>query len=903
MSKPKAPPSPGSKETIGAGSPAEAGEIERRRREEERDRLFTHSLDMLCVASFDGYFRQLNPAWTATLGWSQDELKSKPWLDFVHPDDRAATLQAAQRLAEGESLIRFENRYRCKDASYRCLSWSSFPRPEEGRIYAVVRDITARKQAEKERLQVFERISDAFVALDKDWRYTYLNEKAGQMFGRRPEDLVGKHIWTEFPEGVGEKFHQAYELAMATQQPVFLEEYYPPYDRWFENRIHPSPDGLTIYFHDVTEPKKAEQLLQDQNRVLEMIATAAPLADILTSLLHIIEAALPGTLGSLLLLDPDGAHVRHGAALSLPEAFNQAIDGQPIGPRAGSCGTAAYLREPVIVEDIETDPLWEDYRGLALAHGLRACWSTPIFDAHRRVLGTFALYFRQPARPDAQHQRILGIATHIAALAMGREQAQAALRVSEEQLRLFVENAPAAIVMLDRDMKYLVVSRRWLSDYNLGDQDLVGRSHYEVFPDLPERWKDIHQRCLHGALEKCEEDPFLRADGTTDWVRWEIRPWHDAQGGIGGIILFSEVITERKRAEKEKRLSDELFSKAFHSSPAGILITRIADGTILDANESFLRMFEFSREEAIGRTSLELNMLVPEERSRLIRRQLDAGGLQNAELLSRAKSGRLLNLLFSSHPLELNGEACHITSLIDITERKQTEEALQQAHHRLQSLSHRLLEIQETERRQLARELHDEIGQALTATKINLQSLRKFPDPAALAVRLEDSTAIVERAIGQVRSLSLELRPPLLDDLGLGAALRWLFDQHSQRAGLRVDFNGGLLDTRFDGVVETAAFRVAQEALSNIVKHAMAERISVGLEVQDGWLHLRVRDDGAGFDVAARRDKASQGASLGLISMEERAGLAGGGIEWTSGANEGTEVHAWFALPTPPGGP
>lgn len=140
-----------------------------------------------------------------------------------------------------------------------------------------------------------------------------------------------------------------------------------------------------------------------------------------------------------------------------------------------------------------------------------------------------------------------------------RKQADDKLRRNEEVLRLFVEYSPAAIAMFDCDMKYIVASRRYLADYELGDQDLTGRHHYEVFPEMPDRWKEIHRRCLAGAIELCDEDPFPRSDGRLDWVKWEIRPWYATQGEIGGIILFSEVITERKKAENElNKLNAEL---------------------------------------------------------------------------------------------------------------------------------------------------------------------------------------------------------------------------------------------------------------------------------------------------------------------------------------------------------
>lgn len=132
-----------------------------------------------------------------------------------------------------------------------------------------------------------------------------------------------------------------------------------------------------------------------------------------------------------------------------------------------------------------------------------------------------------------------------------KKNAEKTLKKNERILCLFVEHSPAAIAMFDRDMKYIVASRRFLEDYELGSQEVVGRSHYEVFPEIPERWKEIHRRCLAGATAKSEEDPFPRADGSMDWIRWEILPWHENENKIGGIILFSEVITESKKVRDE----------------------------------------------------------------------------------------------------------------------------------------------------------------------------------------------------------------------------------------------------------------------------------------------------------------------------------------------------------------
>ena len=375
--------------------------------------------------------------------------------------------------------------------------------------------------------QVFERITDAYVALDRDWRYTYLNARACEFFGRPAAELIGKHIWTEFPEERDEPFRHACEQAMAGQCPVQLEAFHPRHDRWFENRIYPSANGLTIYFLDITERKLAEQALQQHQRMLDQaqqvahigswewdiasdrvtwsaelyriygvaseqhevtfqaylaqvhpqdrmrvqqiieqasrnrqpfefeerivradgsertllsrgtvdvdeanravrlvgacqditerkraeqmatgqheilvgIAAHRPLSESLERIAVLHEALNPGAWCSLLLLDDDGRHVLHGAAPSLPEAYNRAVHGQEIGEAHGSCGTAAWRGERVVVADIAAHPYWKDYKVPALDHGLKACWSTPVFGSHGQVLGTFAVYYHEPREP------------------------------------------------------------------------------------------------------------------------------------------------------------------------------------------------------------------------------------------------------------------------------------------------------------------------------------------------------------------------------------------------------------------------------------------------------------------------------------------------------------------------
>jgi signal transduction histidine kinase len=228
--------------------------------------------------------------------------------------------------------------------------------------------------------------------------------------------------------------------------------------------------------------------------------------------------------------------------------------------------------------------------------------------------------------------------------------------------------------------------------------------------------------------------------------------------------------------------------------------------------------------------------------------------------------------------------------------RQQAEAKRREYSSKLQVLSRRLVELQEAERRNLARELHDEIGQALTSLQMNLQTLLHSPDAGALAPRLQESLTAVERVLEQVHDISLNLRPSLLDDLGLEPTLRWYLKRQAALADLQVEIRADPVARRLDPAIETQCFRIAQEALNNVVKHAKARIVTVEVSQRDEQLHLSVRDDGVGFDVASFRERAVRGASMGLLSMEERAALAGGGLEYQSVPGQGTEVHAWFPL-------
>jgi PAS domain S-box-containing protein len=401
--------------------------------------------------------------------------------------------------------------------------------------------------------------------------------------------------------------------------------------------------GMIGTCRDITREVLAQKLQLAETRVLELIAAGAPLAEILELLVLAIEEQAPATLGSILLLD--GVTVRHGAAPSLPVEYSRAIAGRTIGPQAGSCGTAAYLRRPIFVSDIESDPLWADYRDMARPYGLRACWSTPILASDGRVLGTFALYYREPRAPDDATLALIARATHVAGIAIERT-------LVDEQLR-----------------------------------------------------------ALSGRIEAARED----------------------------------------------------------------------------------------------------------------------------------------------------------------------------------------------ERTAMAREIHDELGQALTALKMDVAWVLRRSEGVALSASVVDKlramSGMTDQIIDQVRRISTELRPGVLDDLGLVAAIEWLAHEFEARASLTCVFTSSVGEARFERNVSTVIFRILQEALTNVARHAEASRVEVRLGEENAQLRLEVNDDGRGIS----EDAISDPKSLGLLGIRERARRLGGTVTVSGTREIGTRVVVEIPLVTPGG--
>ncbi len=301
--------------------------------------------------------------------------------------------------------------------------------------------------------------------------------------------------------------------------------------------------------------RRAELWREGQNRILELIATGAALDDVLGQLMVAVESQAPGMLCSILLLDDDGARLRLGAAPSLPEAYNQAIDGLPIGPAVGSCGTAAYWKEQVIVTDIATDSLWARYRELADAHGLRACWSTPVLTREGRLLGTFANYFRAARGPTAAELDMVASAANVARISIEKRRDEAEILQAKERLDLALE--ASGVALWDNDVRSgrVYLSEHWarLLDYEPRDTvttvtELAAIAH----PDDRQMLQRLAKDTILGRRAAYEaEHRVMTRGGEWKWIlsRGKVIE-RDAAGRAVRVIGTNVDITERKVQEQ-----------------------------------------------------------------------------------------------------------------------------------------------------------------------------------------------------------------------------------------------------------------------------------------------------------------------------------------------------------------
>jgi PAS domain S-box-containing protein len=341
----------------------------------------------------------------------------------------------------------------------------------------------------------------------------------------------------------------------------------------------------------------------------------------------------------------------------------------------------------------------------------------------------------------------------------------------------------------------------------------------------------------------------------------------------------------------------------FERSPLPMWVVDMETLRFLAVNDAALRLYEYPREEFLAMTAADIRPAGDHAAFRDFLRR-EAGAVHYGVFRHLKKTGEPIDIDGVGHLVAWRGRPARLVQINDITERLRTQQTLERlnrelelSHERLRALSRRLFEVQEEERRRLARDLHDDVGQALTALKIQLESLSRAGGELAARSRVDECVDTVQHTLERVRQLSLSLRPSQLDDLGLAAALRSHLDRQARVAGLQAHFEADDAPQEFAPEIETACFRVAQEAINNVLRHARARNLWLRLFTAGGRLAISVRDDGRGFDLDAVRQRAADGASLGLVGMEERMALAGGSFELRSAPGQGTVLLATFPLP------
>src|SRR5437773_5402294 len=418
-------------------------------------------------------------------------------------------------------------------------------------------------------------MGDAVIVADKDENFLVFNPAAEHMFGAGATKTNASE-WSHryglyLPDKVTPFPHEQLPLIRSVRGEevnnveMFVRHKKAPYGIWTRITGRPLRDsngellGGVIVCRDITEIKEEEFFRAGQSRVLEMIAADAPLADVLTNLVLLMEGQAEGLRCSILLLNRDGKRVRHGAAPHLPEAYVKAVDGAPIGPRNGSCGTAMYTRRPVVVTDVMTDPLWADYRELAQICGLRACWSTPILSPQGDVLGSFAMYRQETRGPRPEETRLTEIATHIAGIAIERQRQQEILREREARISLAAESAELAFWILYPEQNTAWMSEKGRLIYGFDSilpltSDLIlSRIH----PDERTAVKTAYDRscALYGTFES--EHRLLLPYGKTRWVIMRGRCLKDEEGNLLETIGVTLDVSAQKQADLQLQVQRE----------------------------------------------------------------------------------------------------------------------------------------------------------------------------------------------------------------------------------------------------------------------------------------------------------------------------------------------------------
>jgi len=597
------------------------------------------------------------------------------------------------------------------------------------------------------------------------------------------------------------------------------------------------------------------------------------LHDFLQTAIAIAEADF----GTLQLLKPETGQLEIITQIGFPSWWMD--DWKTAATGQGTCGIALEQGKRVLVDDVEHSPVFAGtpVREIHLRAGVRAMQSTPILSRSGVLLGGFSTHYKKQRRLSEQILKNLDLLSRQAADLLEQFQSVQLQRAANQELRQFVLHAPAAIAMLDRDMRYLLASSRWLSDYGLRSDELSGRSIYEVLPEVAERWKDIHQRALAGDVVRSEEELIVRPDGTRQWLRREVRPWY-AHGQVAGVLILSEDITERKASEQSIREGREQLNAILQTAYDAI-ITINQQGMIQLINPATERMFGYTSAELVGQN---VSLLMPspyrEEHDGYLLRYLETGQAHiigiGREVQAQRKDGSILAVELAISQVDHLGM---FTGMIrDITRRKQLEREI--------------VEIASLEQRRIGSDLHDSVGQELTALNMLSTDLKESLQDPVLGPKVVDQLSEgLLRCQQDLRVVMRGLLPVPVDREGLMAALVDLVNRTETEGEVHCTFDCPVPIAIADNLVATHLYYIAQEAVHNAVKHARAKSIHITLNAVDYNVLLRVQDDGIGMPT-----RPSEHRGLGLRIMRNRAEIIGAKLTIEPVVPHGTLVNCFW---------
>ncbi len=516
--------------------------------------------------------------------------------------------------------------------------------------------------------------------------YGAVNQAHADFFRVKNEDLENKSLY-DIMESENEVITciTGYKDVFEKKQQVRTEEWVT--DGKGENRLlsitktpkldhNNNVEYVVCSAEDITERRWIEDREHSRNQILTSLAAGKPLDAILELIARSVEAENSGALCSILLMDDEEQHLLHGAAPSLPDFYNQAIHGLKIGSGVGSCGSAAYTGQRVVVEDIFVHPYWADFRELAQKANLRSCWSEPVFSASGKVLATFAIYYREPRSPSSEDIERIKTPADLTSLVIERKQAEEDLRKRLEQLSSFFEQGNISLSIIDENMRYLEVNK--LATRNIGSQieGIIGKTIYEVVPEFAREIEQFFKK----VLETGQAEQNIEVSGKMPGRQDEIVYWLSAPltlpNGRPGIGVTAVDISDRKRAEEKLRKSEECL-RLLTNNMLDMVSKTDKEGILQYVSPSHKDILGYEPEELLGKTIYDL--VHPEEQERIVKKIKEAiisRSQKRAEFRCKHARGHYLWLetfgkLFLCKEGKVSGA---IFSSRDITGRKNAEE-------------------------------------------------------------------------------------------------------------------------------------------------------------------------------------------------------------------------------------